>query len=162
MKGYEPSLLEKLFDEAPHSFAQGKFTRHTLEQFKESVALDVEALLNSRLVIEEDVLKAFPHCQTSLITYGLRDVSSRSLASSVDRAFICTALEKTISLHETRLKDIRVSLDQHRRSAGGLRFSISAMLIVHPAREPVSFDALLQPSTLQYRVSKTRRLAVSE
>lgn len=96
------------------------------------------------------------------MTYGLRDVSSRSLASSVDRAFICKALEKTISLHETRLKDIRVILDEHRRSSGGLRFSISAMLIVHPAREPVSFDALLQPSTLQYRVSKTRRQVVSE
>lgn len=162
MKGYEPSLLEKLFDEAPHSVAQGKFARHTLEQFKESVALDVEALLNSRLVMEEHVLKEFPHCQASLMTYGLRDVSSRSLASSVDRTFICTALEKAITLHETRLKDIRVSLDEHRRASGGLRFSISAMLIVHPAREPVSFDALLQPSTLQYRVSKTRRLAVSE
>jgi len=162
VKGYEPSLLEKLFDEAPHSAAQGKFARHTLDQFKESVALDVEALLNSRLVMSEETLNDFPHCQKSLMTYGLRDVSSRSLASSVDRAFICKALEKTISLHETRLKDIRVSLDEHRRSSGGLRFSISAMLIVHPAREPVSFDALLQPSTLQYRVSKTRRMAVSE
>lgn len=162
MKGYEPSLLEKLFDEAPHSAAQGKFARHTLDQFKESVALDVEALLNSRLVMSEETLNDFPHCQKSLMTYGLRDVSSRSLASSVDRAFICKALEKTISLHETRLKDIRVSLDEHRRSSGGLRFSISAMLIVHPAREPVSFDALLQPSTLQYRVSKTRRMVVSE
>jgi type VI secretion system protein ImpF len=27
---------------------------------------------------------------------------------------------------------------------------------VHPAEEPVNFDALLQPSTLQYSVSRSR------
>ena len=34
--------------------------------------------------------------------------------------------------------------------------AISAVLLVGPAREPVSFDAMLQPSTLRYSVSRGR------
>jgi type VI secretion system protein ImpF len=34
------------------------------------------------------------------------------------------------------------------------------MLVVHESKEPVSFDAVLQPSTLQYAISSTRRSAV--
>jgi type VI secretion system protein ImpF len=157
MKGFEPSLLEKLYDDAPREPGNGLQKRLSLEQFKESVALDVEALLNSRFVMDEDVLKAFPHCQRSLATYGLNDFAGRSLASSPDRAFICESLERAINRHEPRLTQVRVSLDDNQRSTGGMRFSISAMLVVHPAREPVNFDALLQPTTLQYSVSKARR-----
>jgi type VI secretion system protein ImpF len=29
---------------------------------------------------------------------------------------------------------------------------------VHPSTEPVYFDAMLQPSTLQYSVSKSKRI----
>ncbi|MDD1969110.1 type VI secretion system baseplate subunit TssE [Pseudomonas putida] len=158
MRGFEPSLLEKLFDDEPERLSRGQFKRHTLEEFKASVATDVESLLNSRFVMDEDTLTEFEQCAKSVMTYGLRDFSSLSLASSMDRAFICQSLGKTIAQHETRLKDVSVALKSSQRSMGGLRFSISAMLIVHPSREPVSFDALLQPSTLQYRVSQTNRM----
>lgn len=156
-RGFEPSLLEKLFDDEPKRFDQGRFKRHTLEEFKASVATDVESLLNSRFVMDEDAFTEFKHCAKSVLSYGLRDFSSLSLASSVDRAFICESLGKTIAQHEARLKEVKVTLNHDQKSVGGLRFSISAMLVVHPSREPVSFDALLQPSTLQYSVSKTHR-----
>lgn len=159
MKGFEPGLLEKLFDDAPREPGHGIFKRLSLEEFKESVARDVEALLNSRFVMDEEALRNYPHCQRSLATYGLNDFSGRSLASSPDRAFICRALELAIARHEPRLTQVRVSLDPDQRSTGALRFSISAMLVVHPSREPVSFDALLQPTTLQYSVSRARRAA---
>jgi type VI secretion system protein ImpF len=157
MKGFEPSLLEKLFDDAPKHLDHGRFKRHTLEEFKAAVAADVESLLNSRYVMNDNVFAEFQQCEKSVLTYGLRDFSSLSLASAVDRAFICESLGKAITQHETRLKGVSVSLNVNQRSMGGLRFSISAMLVVHPAREPISFDALLQPSTLQYRVSQTNR-----
>ena len=157
MKSYQSSLLEKLFDDEPQRQSHGRFKLHSLEEFKESVAMDVEALLNSRSLMDGEVLNEFKQCEKSVLTFGVRDFSSRSLASSVDRQFICQSLAETISRHETRLKEVIVSLGKDQHSMGGLRFSISAMLIVHPSREPVSFDALLQPSTLQYRVSKTYR-----
>jgi type VI secretion system protein ImpF len=157
MKGFEPSLLEKLFDDSPRQSAQGVLKRLSLDDFKDSVARDIEALLNNRYSVDEDILKQYPQCQRSLATYGVRDFSGRTLASSIDRDFICQSLELAISRHETRLVKVKVHLDSSQRSTGALRFSISALLVIHPAREPVNFDALLQPTTLQYAVNKTSR-----
>lgn len=157
MKAYAPSLLEKLFDDEPLRPSLGLFKSHNLEEFKSAVALDVEALLNSRFVMDIELIKEFEQCKKSILTYGLGDISSRSMASSDDRVFICQSLSECINNHEPRLKDVKITLSGSQGESGGLRFSISAMLIVHPSREPVNFDALLQPSTLQYRVIKSTR-----
>lgn len=161
MRGFEPSLLEKLFDDEPRQPGQGTLKRLSLEDFKDSVARDVEALLNNRASADEDLLAAYPHCRRSIASYGIGDFSARSLASMKDRDHICRCLEQTIALHEPRLIQVKVSLNQLQGTTGALRFSIGAMLVVHPAREPVSFDALLQPTTLQYSVSKARRQAIA-
>jgi type VI secretion system protein ImpF len=50
-----------------------------------------------------------------------------------------------------------VSLELDAQSTNALYFSIRAKLVVHPAEEPVSFDAMLQASTLQYSVTRSRR-----
>ena len=36
---------------------------------------------------------------------------------------------------------------------------ITALLVVSSSQEPVNFDAVLQPSTLHYSISKARRAA---
>lgn len=159
MKGIEPSLLDKLFDDDPRDPHGGVFKRFSTEQYKDSVARDVESLLNNRFVMDEAGLKHYPQCQRSLMTYGIHDFSGRSLASSYDRAFICHSLELAISRHEGRLSNVQVVLREDERSTGALRFSINALLVIHPSREPVSFDALLQPATLQYSVHRNRRAA---
>ncbi|WP_460821871.1 type VI secretion system baseplate subunit TssE [Lysobacter olei] len=158
MKGFEPSLLEKLFDDEPRVRGGfGTFRSLTLEQYKDSVARDLEGLLNSRAAFGEDALEAWPHCRRSLMTYGLRDLSTLTLASGQDRSAICRALEQAIARHEPRLKEVRVALDGNGRGPAALRFAIHAVLDVEPAREPVSFDALLQSTTMQYAVSRFRR-----
>lgn len=43
------------------------------EEFKETVARDLEALLNTRAVIPDDTLQGFPECSNSLVTYSLTD-----------------------------------------------------------------------------------------
>lgn len=160
MKGFEPSLLEKLFDDAPKGQASaGIFKSMSLDQYKESVAKDLEGLLNSRAAFAEDDLKVYPNCQKSLMTYGLQDFSAKSLANAHDRVAICRSIEQAIARHEPRLHNVRVMLEGNARSVGGLHFSIHALLDVQPAREPISFDAMLQPSTLQYSVSRLRRTA---
>ncbi|MEO7066811.1 MAG: type VI secretion system baseplate subunit TssE [Rhodanobacter sp.] len=161
MKGFEPSLLEKLFDDAPHEVAFGVIKRLSIEEFKDSVARDVEGLLNNRFVVDEELLKKFPHCQRSLATYGIHDFSGRSLASSTDRTFICHSLEVAVARHEPRLTEVKIVLDKAQNSTGALRFSINALLVIHPSREPVNFDVLLQPTTLQYSVSRNRRVAAA-
>lgn len=159
MKGFDPSLLEKLFDDEPRSPDAGMFKRFTMDRFKESVAADLECLLNTRAVIPALALQAHPECRRSLVTYGMPDFSALSLASAPDRQAICASLENSIRVHEPRLKDARVTLELAEGSLTGLRFTIHALLIAHPASEPVSFDAMLQPSTLQYEVTRARRQA---
>lgn len=152
MKGFEPSLFDKLFDgdvHAPHALR-----RLSVEEIKETVARDIEALLNTRMVFTEESLKRFPECQRSVLTYGLSDFSGLSLASFYDREFICRSLEQAIARHEPRLTQVRVVLQVDGRATSVLYFAITAMLDVGPAHEPVTFDATLQPSTLQYSVSK--------
>ena len=160
MKGFEPSLIEKLLDDAPGKPGTGGLARAlSVEQYKESVARDLEGLLNSRSAYSAVDLAQFPNCRQSLMTYGLRDFSSMSLASAYDRAAICRSLEEVIARHEPRLSSVQVRLDSDGRLGGGLHFTIQALLDLQPAREPVSFDALLQPTTLQYSVSRMRRQA---
>ena len=162
MKGFEPSLLQRLFDDEPcTTTASGIFKPISLEQYKEAVARDLEDLLNSRAAFAEDSLKAYPQCRKSLMAYGLRDFSTMSLSSGLDRAAICRALEQAIARHEPRLHNARVTLEANARDVAGLRFSIHALLDVQPAREPISFDALLQPHTSQYSVSRLRRAAAA-
>jgi type VI secretion system protein ImpF len=121
---------------------------------KESVARDLEALLNTRLVMPEELLQAFPETGSSIVTYGLADFADRSLSSPADRAFICACIENAIARHEPRLRKVRALLDVREQSVNRLAFSISAMLVASSSEEPVQFDAVLHPSTLQYSISK--------
>ncbi len=159
MKGYEPNLLEKLLDDdSRRTAAAGVLKSIPLEQYKESVARDLEGLLNSRAAFEEDDLEAFPNCKQSLLTYGLGDFSGKSLANAYDRAAICRSLERAVARHESRLVNVRVSLQTNSRNASTLHFTIHALLNLQPAREPISFDAMLQTNTQHYSVSHLRRV----
>ncbi|MDR1075789.1 MAG: type VI secretion system baseplate subunit TssE [Xanthomonadaceae bacterium] len=162
LKGFEPSLLDKLLDDSPkRSDSSSVFKSVSLEQHKESVARDLEGLLNSRAAFSEDELERYPNCRKSLVTYGLCDFSGLSLANAYDRAKICRSLEQAIARHESRLVNVKVSINASGRSASALHFTISALLNIRPAREPVSFDALFQTNTQQYSVSRLRRAASS-
>ncbi|MGN6233479.1 MAG: type VI secretion system baseplate subunit TssE [Trinickia sp.] len=157
MKRFEPSLLDKLFDDDPHSPAPATMRQWSLEELKGRVARDVEALLNTRIVMTEAELAKLPECQRSVLTYGLNDFAGLSLASHDDRTFICESIEQAIARHEPRLREVGVALEVNEQSTNALHFVIRAKLVVHPAEEPVSFDAMLQASTLQYSVTRSRR-----
>lgn len=151
MKGFELTLFEKLFDDSPMEPVR---RRLTVDELKDSVARDLEALLNARTTIDESLSDIYPEAMKSPATYGLKDFAGMSLSNLNHRASICRSIELAISRHEPRLKNVEVSLELDRRSVNALYFSIKALLVVRPAQEPVNFDALLQPTTLQYSVNK--------
>lgn len=159
MKGYTPGLFDRLMDTPVHGVASGTVSRLSIEELKDTVARDLEALLNTRTVIPEDLLKQYPECSRSIVTYGLNDFAGLSLSSSDDRAYICQCLEKAIARHEPRLRNVRASLEVHEGSINRLNFAIAALLVVHSSQEAVNFDAVLQPSSLHYTISKARRVA---
>ena len=139
--------------------SQGALVRMSMEELKDTVARDLEALLNTRVAVDSELIGRFPECRNSILNYGLHDFAAFSLASTDDRAQICRSLEEAIARHEPRLRNVKAFLEVQEGMVNRLNFAISALLVVHPAREPVSFDAVLQPTTLQYSISRTRRSA---
>ncbi len=160
MKGFTPGLFDRLMDAPVHGASSGTVTRLSIEDLKDSVARDLEALLNTRTAIPELLLKQYPECGRSLVTYGMQDFAGRSLSSPNDRAHICACLEKAIARHEPRLRNVRASLEVRDDAINCLNFAITALLVVRASQEPVNFDAVLQPSSLHYTISKARRAAL--
>ncbi|CUI03703.1 type VI secretion system baseplate subunit TssE [Massilia sp. P8910] len=158
MKGFTPGLFDRLMDVPVNGSSSGTVTRMSIEDLKDSVARDLEALLNTRTVIPEDLLKRYPECGRSIVTFGLNDFAGRSLSSTDDRAYICLCLEKAIARHEPRLRNVKASLEVREDSVNRLNFAITALLVVSSSQEPVNFDAILQPSSLHYTISKARRV----
>lgn len=156
MQRFAPYLLDRLVDAAPEDATRPMLT---LEQLKDTVARDVEALLNTRRGIDADELKAFPQVRRSVAGFGLDDFAARSMSSTDDQAFVCRAIERAIADHEPRLRHVRVELGAREASKQSLKFTIRAMLQVHPMQAPVNFDAVLQTSTQQYAVAANRRPA---
>lgn len=159
MKGFTPGLFDRLMDVPVGGATGATQQRMSIEELKDSVARDLEALLNTRTVIPEGLLKRYPECARSIVTYGLNDFAGRSLSSTDDRAFICMCLEKAIARHEPRLRNVKASLEVREDSTNRLNFAITALMVVSTSQEPVNFDAVLQPSSLHYTISKARRSA---
>lgn len=149
--GFEPSLFDKLFEELPGAVAR---RRHSLAQLIDGVARDLEALLNTRIVVDDVLHKDWPLAARSVIGFGLADFAGLNLVSVHDRRRICSAIEAAINAYEPRLKEVRVELEPEHKTVNALLFSIHAMLIVSLAEERVAFDATLQPTCLQYSVSQ--------
>ena len=159
-KGFAPGLLERLFGERAQAASNGApatITRLSMEQLKDSVARDLEALLNTRLGIAPDLLDGYPESRKSIISYGLIDFAGFCLSSTDDRAAICASLKAAIEQHEPRLKEVSASLEMEPGSVNRLNFVINAILKVDQSSESVNFNAVLQPSSLHYSISKAAR-----
>ena len=150
MKGFTPDLFDRLLGQPLRNGVVA--TRLTIEELKDAVARDLEALLNTRSTIRVDGLSAYPECAQSMVSYGLCDFADRSLSSPTDRAAICASIENTIARHEPRLGAVKAQLEVRAESVNRLDFSISGVLVGSLSQEPVSFDAVMQPSTLQYSI----------
>ena len=163
MKGYTPDLFDRLLGQPVR---QGVVVvRLNVDELKDAVARDLEALLNTRSIIQEGELAGYTECKTSMVDYGLCDFAYRSLSSPSDRAHICACIEAAITRHEPRLTGVKAQLALRDEAAGPsinrLSFSITAVLVGSVSQEPVNFDAVLQPSTLQYSIRKAGRAAAT-
>ncbi|MRW89089.1 type VI secretion system baseplate subunit TssE [Duganella sp. FT80W] len=151
MNGFTPGLLDRLLGTSRNDRGM------TLEQLKDSVARDLEDLLNTRCALPEDMLRAWPECARSIVNYGLVDFAGMCLSSSEDRARICAALKAAIERHEPRLRNVQARLEYQPGSINRVSFAIYGMLAGLPYTEAVSFDAVLQPSTLHYTINRSAR-----
>jgi type VI secretion system protein ImpF len=152
MTAYVPGLLDRLMGET----APGGTARSAVEQLKDSLARELEALLNTRLGFPAGRFDAIPEVRSSILNYGLADFAGFCLSSSEDRAAICASLKDAIECHEPRLKNVSASLEREAGSVNRLHFVIHATLHLADGMEPVDFNAVLQPSNLHYAIAKER------
>lgn len=124
----------------------------SIQELRESVAHDLEDLLNSRMAKLEQI-DDFPLVKKSILQFGIIDFVGLSTANPTDRDKICQSIEQSIAAHEPRLTQIKVEMLLDGHNMGSLCLSIQAYLNIHPLYEPVVFDALLKPTTQQYVIS---------
>lgn len=150
--GFRPNLFEQLFDDNPHKTVNELLVRRlNLEELKSSVAGDLESLLNTRCVISQN-LQAYEHVRSSILSFGILDFVGLSSANPADCDYICRQIAQTVEQQDSRLKNVRVTLDIGAIDVNQLCFSIEALLKAYPAQELVSFDAFFEPSSQRYQV----------
>lgn len=149
MNGFTPGLMDRLLGEHDRPVS--------LEQYKDSVARDLEDLLNTRCALPAELMRDYPECARSIANYGLVDFAGMCLNSAGDRARICTALKMTIERHEPRLRNVQARLEGKAGVINRVSFAIYGTLAGLPYTEAVSFDAVLQPSSLHYSINRSAR-----
>jgi type VI secretion system protein ImpF len=145
---YAPGLFDRLMDELPRA------RDWSLEQLKDAVARDLEALFNSRAALADAVLEPYPEVRSSILNYGLIDFAGMCLTSDVDKQQICAAVRLAIDRHEPRLYAVSAALRASEALVNRVDIVISARLRADPAAELVRFDAVLKPSTQQYAIHR--------
>ena len=151
-------LFDRLLASDPDA-PEGLIQTCSVEQLRDSVARDLERLLNARsALLSNDPLWSVlgPEVRASVMCFGVPDFAGRVLASSDDQRFIASSLARSIEAHEPRLRQVAVDFSQNDAPGRALQFTIRATLVVRPARESVSFDAVLMPSMSRYQVTQAR------
>lgn len=151
-------LFDRLLAADPDA-PEGLIQTCSVEQLRDTVARDLERLLNARsalLSTQSEHAALGSQAKASVMCFGVPDFAGRVLASSEDQRYIAVSLARAIETHEPRLQQVSVDFQQDDSSGRSLQFTIRATLVVRPARESVSFDAVLMPSMSRYQVTQAR------
>lgn len=128
----------------------------SLAELHGSIARDLENLFNTRLALPAHTLDNYKACRQTILNFGLMDFAALCLGSSDDQKIICAYVTETIHRFEPRLCDVFTSIAPTIDSTNRLDVVIHATIKGHASGARVKFNALLQPSTLQYAVSQAR------
>ena len=149
----QASILDRLIDLDPEvSKEPVQFRLQDLRQAKAAVVRDLENLLNTKRPFE-DPPEALRSLRDSLFVYGLKDFTGQNPKASAVRQQLRLEIERSIARFEPRLRNVVVHLDADGDKERILRFRISAVLIVEPLAEPVTFDTVLDLNRAQYKVA---------
>ena len=125
-----------------------------MRELKRAVIHDLEWLLNSRCWWPLEIGN-LEEASTSILNYGLGDLSIYSWISSDDRRVICSMIEDAVRTFEPRLqpRSVKVSLvDRDMVEDFSVRIRIEGVLHVEPYTEMVSFDADIHFDTGEFDV----------
>ena len=139
-----PSLLDRLLDEEPDVKSDPLWARtRSAQEIREGVRRDLEMLLNT-VQTRPRLFESQSELADSVLTYGLPDLTMRSLDDPGEQKVLCELITKVVTRFEPRLRNVRVAI---RPMAGALQrtvhLQIDAVLHVDPLVERVAFDTLI-------------------
>lgn len=153
-----PSVFDRLIDQEPHRRTESPMNRtQVLQQMKESVGRDLQALLNTRCRATSWG-SGLDEIAQSLFAYGIPDCVGISTGSREQQEELRLMITRAINHFEPRLINVRVQLaDTNDPTDRALRFRIDAMLKVDPAPEPVIYDSKLDATSGDFLVKGMAR-----
>ena len=152
-KRYVPTLFDRLRDDHPHQLTDVAEKRLcSLSDYKAGIVRDLEILVNTRqCLINLDSIQ-YPCLSGSLLEYGMPDFTTRGVLNPEDRQLVQAQLERAITIGDGRFKEVRVRLLEQKIGHRMLTFRVDASLRIHDAKRKVTFDAVLEVNTQEYKV----------
>jgi type VI secretion system protein ImpF len=153
------SVFDRLLDDDPTStHDERKPRRKALEDLRDGLRRDLEALLNTR-PCSTRWSPALTELNNSILNYGVDSVTNAALGAAENRERFRSAIEQTIRRFETRFLRVNVTLvEDPERIDRTLRFRVEALVHAEPAPEPLIFDSAVDPSTQGVTVSSPRHV----
>jgi type VI secretion system protein ImpF len=147
------SILDRLVDEAPdRTFDEPKSLTEQTREMREAIRRDLEALLNTRRCPAE-APALLSDLKDALVNYGVDGMVSANLVTDEAKLRLAQMIERRISMFETRLSDIRVTILKSRTmTERALRMRIQASFRLHEGMPPISFESTIDPSTQRFLV----------
>lgn len=150
----QTSILDRLIDLQPEVSRESAQERMpSFHQIKATVVRDLEQLLNTKSQILP-VPAAYKELNDSLFLYGLPDFTAQNPKSPSVKGQLRQELERVISKFEPRLKNVSVQIEAQAEEAQSLRLKISALLVLDPISEPVTFDTYFDINKGEYAVRR--------
>ncbi len=126
-------------------------------ELSEAIRSNIELLLNTKKrVIPSD--KNFNYIEQSVLNYGLEDFMGIYFDSKLVCEELCVKIENAINSFESRLKNVRVLLDENYTLQNkNVAFHIEGTLQIEQEYQPVNYHSqFIQPSRL-FAVSTLNR-----
>jgi type VI secretion system protein ImpF len=158
MQRFMPGLFDRLDADDDDVPGDSRARARKLDEWKESITRDLEALLNTRSALLPHTLAPYTEVGGSVVNYGLIDFAGMCMTSDTDQKRICTAVRLAIERHEPRLHRVAVTLQPRQGAINRVDFVITAQLKSQTAAQPMHFNAVFQPSLQKYSIQSVRAI----
>ena len=131
----QPSLLDRLTDDEPHSQQESRDKRVlSMHKLRQSVLRDVSWLLNTDSMESVTDLSAYPEVARSVLNFGVKDLAGRTV-SGTSLSELEKALKLAINHYEPRILPNTLNvqvLASDEMNQNALSFDIEANLWAQP------------------------------
>jgi type VI secretion system protein ImpF len=143
------SVLDRLISSENEEWSMTR--AQSLRLFKDSLKRDLEWLLNTRRPPIAN-LQEYELASTSVLNYGLPDMSAMGVFSADDQFALLALLQQCLRNYEPRISALRVYLEGAEVNSRSIRFRIEGLLKIDPAPEEINFDTVLEIGRGAYQV----------